>query len=195
MYSNDSLTSPVPLNAPSNPLYLLRLHHLLTASVLSNIQSHLSPLLPLHLSPFHFVLSLLLVFLLSYQHSPPLLSLSVSVSIFIVHPPPLSMCHSPHLPVSMTCFELQLVLLADDDSQTVSSVYQNYIFWAQCIQAVDSCWFVLVKLIQITRKIFLLVALCRYTSHSSRSHRFRDRVKDVLSWYSYNYWLFSAGGW
>lgn len=193
MYSNDSLTSPVPLNAPSNPLYLLRSHHLLTASVLSNIQSHLSPLLPLHLSPFHFVLSLLLVFLLSYQHSPPLLSLSVSVSIFIVHPPPLSMCHSPPsacindllwtstCPVSWWWF-----------TNSVQCVPELY---AQCIQAVDSCWFVLVKLIQITRKIFLLVALCRYTSHSSRSHRFRDRVKDVLSWYSYNYWLFSAGGW
>lgn len=138
MYSNDSLTSPVPLNAPSNPLYLLRLHHLLTASVLSNIQSHLSPLLPLHLSPFHFVLSLLLVFLLSYQHSPPL-TLCVSLYLYRSSSTLVYVSLPPHLPVPMTCFELQLVLLADDDSQTVSSVYQNYIFWAQCIQAVDSC--------------------------------------------------------
>lgn len=160
------------------------------------ISSHIFRLCSLSIS-LHFILSshFSLSFfcpintLLLSSHS---LCQSLSLS-FILHP---CLCVTPpHLPVSMTCFELQLVLLADDDSQTVSSVYQNYIFWAQCIQAVDSCWFVLVKLIQITRNIFLLVALCRYTSHSSRSHRFRDRVKDVLSWYSYNYWLFSAGGW
>lgn len=181
MYSNDSLTSPVPLNAPSNPLYLLRLHHLLTASVLSNIQSHLSPLLPLHLSPFHFVLSLLLVFLLSYQHSPPLLSLSVSVSIFIVHPPPLSMCHSP----PSACI---------NDLLWTSTCPVSWWWFTNSVQCVPELYF-LGSVHSSCWKIFLLVALCRYTSHSSRSHRFRDRVKDVLSWYSYNYWLFSAGGW
>lgn len=152
MYSNDSLTSPVPLNAPPNPSYLLRLHHLLAASVLSNIQSHLSPLLPLHLSPFHFVLSLLLVFLLSYQHSPPLLSLSVSVSIFIVGPPPLSMCHSlPSACISAllwtsTCPAITVSWWWFTNSvQCVPELYFLQL-WALCIQAESSCWFLLIHL-------------------------------------------------
>lgn len=156
------------------------------------ISSHIFRLCSLSIS-LHFILSSHFSLSFFCPINTLLLSLSVSVSIFIVHPPPLSMCHSPPsacindllwtstCPVSWWWF-----------TNSVQCVPELY---AQCIQAVDSCWFVLVKLIQITRKIFLLVALCRYTSHSSRSHRFRDRVKDVLSWYSYNYWLFSAGGW
>lgn len=104
------------------------------------ISSHIFRLCSLSIS-LHFILSshFSLSFfcpintLLLSSHS---LCQSLSLS-FILHP---CLCVTPpHLPVSMTCFELQLVLLADDDSQTVSSVYQNYIFWAQCIQAVDSC--------------------------------------------------------
>lgn len=102
------------------------------------ISSHIFRLCSLSIS-LHFILSS--HFSLSFfcpintlLLSSHFLCQSLSLS-FILHP---CLCVTPpHLPVSMTCFELQLVLLADDDSQTVSSVYQNYIFWAQCIQAVE----------------------------------------------------------
>lgn len=78
MHSTDSLTSPVPLNAASNPSYHLGLHHSFIASVLSNIQSHLS----LCISP-HFILSShFSSFFPSHQHSPPLLTLRVTLHLY-----------------------------------------------------------------------------------------------------------------
>lgn len=144
------------------------------------ISSHIFRLCSLSIS-LHFILSSHFSLSFFCPINTLLLSLSVSVSIFIVHPPPLSMCHSP----PSACI---------NDLLWTSTCPVSWWWFTNSVQCVPELYF-LGSVHSSCWKIFLLVALCRYTSHSSRSHRFRDRVKDVLSWYSYNYWLFSAGGW